>query len=102
MDKSHDSLWHRIKRRVTGIGSGHLYNPWWCSSMSRGNGGFSVWWRVCDYFGVNLSHRVKPSKWLPSHPKEVYVLLSVEAWDWRFEILRPHRYTRFPWERYNG
>lgn len=101
MSKPPDSRWRSILRKVTGIGAGHLYNPWRCSAFMRGKSGTTAWWRVCDMLGVNIGYQVEPSKWPPSHLQEEYTLFVASIFGWRIEILRPHRYRRFPWERRN-
>ena len=93
----HKTAARPLWRRLLGIGRGHLHNPWWCSSFSIGEG-FSAWWRICDCFGINISRGRTRGEWPKSHPKEEYMLLDVGLLGWRFEILRPHRHTRFPWE----
>lgn len=85
-------------RKLTGIGKGHLYNPWWCTSFMRGHGS-TAWWRVCDMFGISISNRRPPYKWPTLEQEKEYTLCGVGLLGWRIKILRPRRYRRFPWER---
>ncbi len=81
-------------RRLAGMSSGRLHNPWWCSLLMTHNG-FCAWWWICDYFGIEFSHR--QSSYLPE-TEQKYLLFKRELYGWRFAILRPHRYKMFPWE----